>query len=545
MLTRIRPSNLVILFALPFIIYLFASASDYTRSLAAIVGVEPGSGAYVPGFLLFLATFASAVYAARSVAWSVANGFQPRLAVAVALWAGLATVLALSDLAHPFLGSVVANSVDGFTSDLVVRGETPRRLTDAALATTIFTARFGLVAYLAVGAIGFAIHIATGTPRVRRFVGMALVALNGAGLLYLLLFAYLGFAAGVAITLRAAVMAYGLAVLLGLSWIGLLQLRLARHTVPLFAALALLALCAAGWGLTRPKAEFVIVGSLSGKIAVTPGTPLSLIDAVRFGQFPGANASEVPVKTMKDPDAALAAVEAAEDVSGALVPVDRMTPGMTPLWQAAALPDATRNASLAFLVLGLVIGLLTLGGFLHLRHPLSVGAEFLIDTIRGIPMLVIVLYIGLPLSGAIKETTGGIIDPPNLVRGVTALALAYSAYLAEIFRSGLNAVPAGQVEAARSLGLTRWQCARLVVIPQAFRIIIPPLGNEFIAILKDTSLLSILSIRDVTQRMREFQSASFLPFAPYNSAAIFYLLLTLVAASLIASIERKFDVKHR
>ncbi|MCB2131940.1 MAG: amino acid ABC transporter permease, partial [Rhodobacteraceae bacterium] len=81
------------------------------------------------------------------------------------------------------------------------------------------------------------------------------------------------------------------------------------------------------------------------------------------------------------------------------------------------------------------------------------------------------------------------------------------------------------------------------VLPQAFRIVLPALGNEFIAILKDTSLLSILSVRDVTQRMREFQSASFLPFAPFNSAAILYVFLTLAAASLIASIERRFDVK--
>ena len=175
---------------------------------------------------------------------------------------------------------------------------------------------------------------------------------------------------------------------------------------------------------------------------------------------------------------------------------------------------------------------------------MSVAAEFLVDTLRGIPMLVIVLYIGLPLAGAVKAGTGGFIDPPNMLRGIFAMALAYSAYLAEIFRAGIAAVPEGQMEAARSLGLTRWQTARHVVIPQAFKIVIPPLGNEFIAILKDTSLLSILSIRDVTQRMREFQSASFLPFAPYNSAAIFYLLLTLVAASLIAAIERKFHVKR-
>ena len=95
------------------------------------------------------------------------------------------------------------------------------------------------------------------------------------------------------------------------------------------------------------------------------------------------------------------------------------------------------------------------------------------------------------------------------------------------------------------MGLSRWQTARLVILPQAFRIVIPPLGNELIAILKDTSLLSILSIRDITQRMREFQSASFLPFAPYNSAAIFYIFLTLAAASLVNTVERKYNVKHR
>ena len=86
-----------------------------------------------------------------------------------------------------------------------------------------------------------------------------------------------------------------------------------------------------------------------------------------------------------------------------------------------------------------------------------------------------------------------------------AIAIGYSAYMAEIFRSGIEAVPKGQVEAAQSLGLSRWLAARLIILPQALRIVVPPLGNEFIAMIKDTSLLSILSVRDVTQRMREFQ----------------------------------------
>ena len=83
-----------------------------------------------------------------------------------------------------------------------------------------------------------------------------------------------------------------------------------------------------------------------------------------------------------------------------------------------------------------------------------------------------------------------------------------------------------------------------MILPQAFRVVIPPMGNEFIAILKDTSLLSILSIRDLTQRMREFQSATFLTFAPYNTVAIVYVFLTLIAASLVARVERRFRT-HR
>jgi polar amino acid transport system permease protein len=251
------------------------------------------------------------------------------------------------------------------------------------------------------------------------------------------------------------------------------------------------------------------------------------------------------LRTFRGPPEALAALGKKADVSAVLLPAASVPANMPVLWQTEALNDRDKSAGIAFVVLAIALGLLTACGHIHRRHPLSIGSEFIVDTIRGIPMLVIVLYVGLPLSGALKDATQGVIDPPNMARGVAAMALAYSAYLAEIFRSGINAIPRGQIEAARSLGLNGWQTARLVILPQAFRIIIPPLGNELIAILKDTSLLSILSIRDITQRMREFQSASFLPFAPYNSAAIFYILLTLAAASLVSTIERKYDAKHR
>ena len=88
------------------------------------------------------------------------------------------------------------------------------------------------------------------------------------------------------------------------------------------------------------------------------------------------------------------------------------------------------------------------------------------------------------------------------------------------------------------MGLREWHVARFVIVPQAIAIVLPALGNEFIAMLKDTSLVSILSVRDLTQRMREFQAQSFLVFEPFNSAALVYLLLTLIAASGIKSLDK-------
>ncbi len=169
------------------------------------------------------------------------------------------------------------------------------------------------------------------------------------------------------------------------------------------------------------------------------------------------------MRTFLGPAEAVAAMEKNE-VTAALLPSAAVPRGLPLLWETAALNDRDRAAGITFAVLAIILGLLTFGGYLHRRHPLAIGSEFVVDTIRGIPMLVIVLYVGLPLSGALKDATQGVLDPPNLMRGIVAMALAYSAYLAEIFRSGINAIPIGQIEAARSIGLNRWQTAWLVVL---------------------------------------------------------------------------------
>ncbi|RKD69186.1 amino acid ABC transporter permease [Rhizobium sp. WW_1] len=545
----VRPSNLIILAALPFIVYLFASSSDYQRSLQAILGVEPGSSAFVPGFLLLSTAFVSGISVLVLSKMKIA---RPRLTLAAALLALIATAAILAgDMVHPFIASVVANSVDPFKSSLVVKGVTPRQLTPDAdiMVRQVETWLWPIYAFLLVVGLGL---LATGNraavqteSRMRRTGVWILAVTNGAGLAFVFLFAYIAFASGLATTIRAAIAAYLLAAALGLVWVGLQKLRYTRSSLVAFILLTIGLAILSAWFLLQPRDDYVLAGTLEGKIGIVTNTPSGLIGAVRFGQFDGAPKAEIPVRTFVAPQQAIETVGKKQDVSGALLPAASVPSDWPIIWRTEALNDRDRAAGITFSVVAIVIGLLTLGGFLHSRHPLSIGSEFIVDTIRGIPMLVIVLYVGLPLSGALKDATQGVFDPPNLMRGIVAMALAYSAYLAEIFRSGINAIPVGQIEAAASIGLNRWQTARLVILPQAFRIIIPPLGNELIAILKDTSLLSILSIRDITQRMREFQSASFLPFAPYNSAAVLYILLTLAAASLVSLIEKKYDVKHR
>ena len=541
-LKSIRPSNLIILFALPFIFYLFIVSNDYSRSLRAIVGVEPGSSNHLPGFLL--CTFAT--MSGLSVPLLLER--RRRVAQICAVFnLALVTVLAFGSWHIPFVTSVVANGVDAFTSDLVVRGQTPRRLTEAAMLLVEDRSSKLFYGYLAISLTGMAILFSNLFANLRKVAWWSLITINGLAATYILLFAYFGFASGLSTSIRAALLAYCLANLIGMLWVGLMQLHAKARTPFVFTALTVACLAISLWAATRSHVDYALFGTLSGKSAVIPGTPHALVEAVRFASFPGAPvvSDELPTRTFADAQSALKSLRSNEGVSAALLPANLVPPDMPVIWRVSTLPDAQRTTATGFFVIAVILALLTFGGLIHTRHPLSIGSEFIVDTLRGIPMLVIVLYIGLPLSGSLKDMTNGYIDPPNMLRGIVAMALAYSAYLAEIFRSGIKAVQIGQVEAAHSFGFSRWLTAKRIILPQAFQIVIPPLGNEFIAILKDTSLLSILSIRDITQRMREFQSASFLPFAPYNSTAILYLLMTLLAASLVASIERKYDVKHR
>ena len=343
---------------------------------------------------------------------------------------------------------------------------------------------------------------------------------------------------GLSVTVAATVFAYIAACILGMILAALASLNIGERTVVRFAVAGAILLVVAGVLLTRPKIEYALAGQSGGKVAIIEGTPSAPADTVKNGGFPGGGDATMPVRAAIDTEAAVKLLQDGT-VQAAFLPAADVPAGVPVLWRTHFLSPSLMKPAMALIVFGVAILLLAFGASQSGRHPLNIFAELYIDALRGIPMLVVILYVGFPLQGAIRDATGGFINMSRLTRGVVAIALGYAAYLAEIFRAGIEAIPHGQTEAARSLGLNGWQTARYVVLPQALRIVVPPLGNEFIAMLKDTSLLSVLSVRDITQRAREFQAATFQVFPPYNTVALLYIGLTLAASSFVKWLERK------
>lgn len=342
---------------------------------------------------------------------------------------------------------------------------------------------------------------------------------------------------GLSVTVVATVLAYAAACVLGMILAALASLSIGERTVLRYTVAGALLVGGALALFTRPKVEYALVGRVGGKVAIIEGTPSGPADTAKNGSFPGGRGT-MPVRAALDPSSALELLRNGT-VQAAFVPASEAPKDLPVLWSTRFLSPRLMQPAMILLVFGIAVLLLTFGAAQSGRHPLNIFAELYIDALRGIPMLVIILYVGFPLQGAIRDATGGVINMSRLTRGVVGIALGYAAYLAEIFRAGIEAIPHGQTEAARSLGLSGWQTARYVVLPQALRIVVPPLGNEFIAMLKDTSLLSVLSVRDITQRAREFQAATFQVFPPFNTVALLYIALTLAASSFVKFVERR------
>jgi polar amino acid transport system permease protein len=198
------------------------------------------------------------------------------------------------------------------------------------------------------------------------------------------------------------------------------------------------------------------------------------------------------------------------------------------------------------LFFGLIGGLGRLSKNLLFRGIATVYVEL----IRGIPLLVQLLFwyfafpsvvTGLGRSLHIEALENYLADPIGMA--ILGITFCYSAYMSEIYRAGIQSISKGQMEAARSLGMSYFQAMRFVILPQAVRVILPPVGNEFISLLKDSSLVSVVAVADITRRGREFMAANFIPLETWTMVALLYLVMTLFSARVVNWIEQKTSLE--
>ena len=213
------------------------------------------------------------------------------------------------------------------------------------------------------------------------------------------------------------------------------------------------------------------------------------------------------------------------------------------------------------LIIGLIVGL----GRISSNPIIYNIATFYVEVVRGIPMIVIIIYVAyvlVPIFVSVVNNIGAFIvetswlsflvalgnsmvglDIKNVskeARAIAGLAFGFGAYEAEVFRAGIQSIERGQMEAARSLGMSYVQAMRYVILPQAIRVILPPLGNDFIAMLKDSSLISVLAVRDLTQLGKLNRSRTFRTFETWNTVTYLYLSMTLLGSMGVKWLERRF-----
>ena len=199
----------------------------------------------------------------------------------------------------------------------------------------------------------------------------------------------------------------------------------------------------------------------------------------------------------------------------------------------------TLKVTLFAFAIALVFGLLAgLGRISHNTLIRNVAITY-IEFIRGVPTLVLIFTLAFVIVPSVADAVGFEKSLPQDWRAIAALSIIYGAFLAEIFRAGIESIPGGQMEAARSLGMSYSQAMRIIILPQAIRNISPALGNDFIAMLKDSSLVSVLAVRDLTQMARLYAGRTFRFRESYLVLTFFYLSITIVLSLLLRWYERR------
>jgi len=233
------------------------------------------------------------------------------------------------------------------------------------------------------------------------------------------------------------------------------------------------------------------------------------------------------------------------------------------IWILAGLHITIRTSLISYAI-AIFLGLLTGLGRISRNVILNNLARLYVELIRGIPMIVLIFFIALvgvpsvvdglnslgfwfeeqgitPLAILFTAFTNQSI--PMNVRAIVALSVTYGAFLAEIFRAGIQSIGRGQMEAARSVGMSNGQAMRYVILPQAIRNVLPALGNDFVAMVKDSSLVSVLAVRDITQVSRLYAGSTFRFKEAYSSLAFMYLTITVALSLGVQAIERRLR-KH-
>lgn len=217
------------------------------------------------------------------------------------------------------------------------------------------------------------------------------------------------------------------------------------------------------------------------------------------------------------------------------------------------------------LILGLIAGL----GRVSKNTVYYTLSSLYVEVVRGIPTLVLLIYFAYvvtplavqflnwlgtvilqnaslgPLVGLAHSLAGlHIQDVDMTVRAVTGLAFCYGAFEAEVFRAGIESIERGQMEAARSLGMSYFQAMRYIILPQAIRRVLPPFGNDFIAMLKDSSLISVLAVRELTHLGKLNRARTFRTYETWNTVAFLYLTMTLLLSLGVKALERRLAVEE-
>jgi polar amino acid transport system permease protein len=207
-------------------------------------------------------------------------------------------------------------------------------------------------------------------------------------------------------------------------------------------------------------------------------------------------------------------------------------------------------------LLGLVVAL----GLLSTNLVARQVARFYCEVIRGVPVLVLLFYVAFVAAPLIVQGVDALLarmlpaaaapafearDFSLMWRAILALTVSYSAFIAEVFRAGFQSVARGQLEAARSLGMTPRQVFRHVSFPLGLRTVLPPLGNDFVSMVKDSALVSVLGVGDITQMAKVYASGSFTFFETYNVVALVYLVMTLALSLALRGLERRLRAHER